>query len=226
MKVLNQDFYKELLKEKQTFLSIKPYPWINATGFLKPGMRSKLIAKAPELGEKYLIGDMKRISTINKQEILDLGLSETWQNFIDDISSEFYKNFLREMLDIQEDFDILYEFAYENNRFYLGPHTDSPLKRGTQLFYLNDHSNWKLEWGGRTILYGNFHPLNNKNLKSMPLEEVISLSEKVYYADILNEESLFFKKTNDSWHSIEPIRCPNPGYNRRIFLACAFITKN
>lgn len=215
MKILNKDFLDKLVKEKQDFHNTKPFPFINANGFLK-GFRTKLIDEYPKLGDMYRgegNGVVKVYSTDIDRLLNEINFSQTWIDFMEDLLSREYKQFMADLADVN-DFKILFEFAVGQDGYWLGAHPDTPRKKCVNLFYMNDSRDWKPEWGGRTIIMEDYS--GKKIEKQIPPEQTIA--PKIF-AENIESDGLIFKRSDYSWHGVETVTCPNPGFNRKVFIA-------
>lgn len=217
MNLLNEDYFAEILTNKEDFLNTKPFPFLNKKGIFKEGMRDKLLAWTPEPESDPARKDND--ANIKKYQCFDINnieieLNDIWKSFIDDFKSDIYVNFVTELFDIKGDWDFHLEWASTNNFGNRGrlPHPDVKTKKGTNLFYLNDESWNQDEWGGRTGIVGDFVGLGN----------IISYrNDPEKWGDItyanMDNECIIFKVSKDSWHFIEPVNHPETGWNRKIF---------
>lgn len=211
MKVLNEDYLKKILDNKEDFLSIEPFPFINEKGIFKSGVRDKLRDTFPDLTKYQSRQDSTQKYSISDISKADLDFSDIWKDFLSDLDSDTYRNFLKELLDIDVDIDLHSEWTVRDEEGFLGPHTDTIAKKCTHLFYFcND---WKVKYGGRTGILYDYNGPNDAFSKKLPEQSW----GKILYAD-MNEESLFFKVSNKSFHFTEPIIKDLPiGAKRRVF---------
>lgn len=140
-------------------------------------------------------------------------LSPLWVEFVESFNSESYKKTIEQMYgEYPKDIGM---FWFKCMRGYdLKTHCDILPKISTQIFYFNDERDWKPEWGGNTVFYG--------QAESYPYPDP-------YEVDMMKTQSIIWKnmsklrKENDEYiaenhipHSVEKIKCPI-GFHRNTF---------
>jgi hypothetical protein len=82
---------------------------------------------------------------------------------------------------------------------------------------MNNKNNWKEDWGGHTIILDDNEKLDHK---SSPTLDQFS---KKYKSKSLENRSLLFKRTDHSWHSLDPLNCPTDKI-RKVFSVIIYPT--
>jgi hypothetical protein len=134
-------------------------------------------------------------------------LSPAWQGFIDALRSQSFIEFVALMFGSAP---ARLRFAW--HRAYSGcevsPHTDSSKRLGTFVFYFNTRRDWDYRYGGETLLLG--------GLKGARRAPDFFHFETTIAVPVIDIQCLVFRKTEDSWHGVKPLRCPKD-YQRKTF---------
>ena len=209
----------------ENFLRNTPCPWWNFKALLNDVTFDTLAAEYPTLDQFERHADIARVydqrshnryylaletSVYGSKEtglIKFEQLSPTWQFFIKGLNSDPYLEFVSDLLG-QSDMSIRFAWHVAQNGQDVSPHIDSERKIGTHIFYFNTNADWSVEWGGGTVFYANKQSLNyNPEVEDFDTKHV---------ASILSNYSTLFRNSDNAWHGVEPISCPD-GHYRRIF---------
>ncbi len=135
----------------------------------------------------------------------NLGIS--WQEFIEELtSSRAYYNFVSKLLGTNNfGINIAWHIGITGND--ISPHLDTKYKLGTHLIYFNTSDDWNPEWGGEFLILDNL----SKNVNNPEITDFVNVTE----IPIINNRSLIFKNTNNAWHGVKPLQCPE-GKLRRL----------
>jgi len=215
MKIFNEEVLNRVNADE--FLSKRPFPWLNEKNLLNfdafqelsntpvdIDIFDKQYGIARDFGQK----PHDRYELIYKKSILT-NLPPVWQDFINELFSLNYISFIKRMLDI-DDFSMKFHWHYSTGGGDLSPHTDSPKKIASHLFYMNNHRNWDNRWGGHTMV------LDDGNLLDWKTAPKLEEFKSVKSVNILENYSLLFKRNDHSWHALDEIKCP-PDMYRRVF---------
>lgn len=193
-----------------------PYSHIHLSEIFHPKLYEQMLENLP-LSDEMLPITVARGSPFPDRFVLDLdeykngAMSEFWRGVTSGLRD---KGFAKSMLNAFRVHEVEYrdEFLLVNDRsnYCIGPHTDSPRKILTAIFYLPQTNNEK---GFGTTLYSSarecagrmHHPFDS-------CEEVMTIPYK--------RNSMFaFAKTERSWHGVKPF----PGeLNRWILIYDAY----
>ena len=136
-------------------------------------------------------------------------LSDIWKEFVVEIlQNDEYHAFIREALEV-ENFDIRLAWHMAFNNCEVSPHLDASEKYGTHIFYFNTDKDWKKEWGGETVL------MEGKRIDSMN-PDFADFDHQITVSNIINNKSFIFQNSDESWHGVKKISCPDDRF-RRIF---------
>lgn len=218
MKYIDKSFMDTV--ERKAFIEAKGFPWLNLKGFLNDSSLSSLINNLPDL---KLFERSKNIQRPYGQLPHDrlylqyeegIAIPTVWQEFIEELNSSEYKNFLKRLYNLKwhESVDLYFHWHYAENGGSVSPHCDGKAKLGSHLFYLNTDQDWDSEWGGQTLALIN----HAKNLKcdSAPTFEDF---DEIITANCLSPYSFIFARTETSWHGVKEIHAPE-GKLRKIFI--------
>jgi len=140
-------------------------------------------------------------------------LSPGWSEFIRSLKSRrsTYRRFLEGLLGTQW-FDLHFEWHRSDAGSDIPPHKDASWRRATHLFYFPDQNGWQENWGGQTVLLrGQKNEILNPEFEDF--EEVTSIPFKA-------NTSMLFLNSNDAWHGVKPVTCPE-GVERKILMVTA-----
>lgn len=212
MRYLNKEKIESITLEK--FESQKPFPWINPQGFLSDDGFSRLTNNLPDLSLFEL--DMGQIdSRVSNRMLLrytpELPVSEVWHEFVDELHSKTYREFIEELLGVKR-FGMRCHWHFGRTGCFTAPHVDSVRKFGSQIFYLNKSGEWDESWGGQTSI---LKPASDKRLNP---RETYSLAEfeTVARSKVLDNHSLIWANASNAWHAVDEIHCPDDRL-RKIF---------
>jgi hypothetical protein len=133
-------------------------------------------------------------------------LKESWQGFMDELESPFYKDFIRKALDA--DFQIRYAWHMGKSKNEVSPHADDFSKVGTHIFYFNTKEDWNQEWGGSLlVLGGKMVPGLNPDFDDF----TVSIPVKN-----MDNHSFLFKNGSEAWHGVKALSSPE-GKFRKLF---------
>ena len=113
-------------------------------------------------------------------------------------ASQKLSSFIRSMLRLEDELDVMLRWSRDVKGYSLGPHTDYSGKVATLLFYLPDSTNAG-PWG--TSIYA---PKSSQKI----------LADRHYYREDFNLVQTFpfapntmfgFLRTENSWHGVEPL---------------------
>jgi hypothetical protein len=185
-----------------------PYPWINPHGIINDNTFTQLVSSYPALSLFEHHQDMPREygqKSHNRYELVyDSSLKaipEIWENFIDELKGPTYNNFLSRLLGFK-DYSLKFQWQCSSGGGDLSPHTDSPKKIATHIFYMLNEDNWNEGWGGGTLILDDRHQLDYRSSPSLKEFKV------AYEAKTHNGYSLLFKRSDHSWHALKPLLCP------------------
>jgi hypothetical protein len=210
---LNKDCIEAI--DVDNFRTTKPYPWINPQGILTDIGYQTLLDSMLPVDRLVPCFDKQRTYNQASHNRYLLGyapgmeLPPAWQAFIDELCGDVYRDFVRNLLG---EYDVRFQFHwyYTPNGCSISPHCDAFSKIGTHIFYLNTEQDWNHEWGGETLILddnGKFNERSNPDFDDF---------ESSYSAKTINNRSLIFGKSGNSWHGVKPINCPDDSL-RKIF---------
>jgi hypothetical protein len=200
----------------ETFCAQAPYPWAQLESTLTPDGYAWLHATLPDLS----VFDRKvGVKRAHGQKPHDRGilhyrpylhLPPPWTDFIAELHGEAYQNFLRRMLGPRR-FLLTMEWYYAWSGCSVSPHCDARRKLATHIFYFSTEEDWQPAWGGDILILddaGRFRAHSAPDFDD--LRVAASLTPR-------GNRSLFFARTEHSWHGVRPLQCP-PGVLRKLFI--------
>lgn len=211
---LNPDVLSKL--DAKAFRSAMPFPWSNPQYFIRPDKFGELASSLPALSRfrSFFGKERKHNQASHDRYVLDydesLKLPSAWSDFIEELKSERYRNFVGGLLGV-DDVSFRFHWHFTPNGAQVSPHCDSRRKLGSHIFYFNTDEDWEWQWGGETVLLdddGKF------SADSAPLFEDFSAA---YPANTRDNHSLIFGRRGNSWHGVRTISCPQ-GYYRKVFI--------
>lgn len=131
-------------------------------------------------------------------------LSAPWQRFLDELRGPTYGAFLTRLFGVEPDLRFAWHISFRGSE--VSPHLDSKRKLGTHIFYFNHPEDWKEEWGGQTLML-----VDKKTPRPNP--DFSDFGEMMTPA-MLGNRSMLFQRTDDSWHGVERLTCPENAYRR------------
>jgi hypothetical protein len=213
MTYLNQSTLDSISRE--AFQKTHPFPWTNPQGFVTDEGFDALLKTLPDVGIFESSFGMERAYGQKPHDRYELKyrdglpISKEWQSFLDELAGSKYRAWISKLLG-RNDFSLRFQWQYSFNGCSVSPHCDSRNKLASHLFYLNTPENWKIEWGGQTLILndqGAFPP------ESAPKLEDFKGSQA---AEVFGNRSLFFERTDRSWHAVSELTSP-PEAMRKIF---------
>lgn len=204
-----------------SFLSRQPYPWAGLQGVVHEAGFTELCATLPphamfddEIGRQRAYGQASHDRyALQYHPRLDPDLSPAWRAFVGELQGEAYRDFWRRTfgLGVREKFELSMHWHHAPAGASVSPHTDARRKVGSHIFYLNTPEDWDEAWGGQTLVLddgGRLHPHDK------PAEGDLREAAR---SQILGNRSFIFKRTEHSWHAVDPISCPE-GRLRKVFI--------
>ena len=128
--------------DPSAFRAKLPYPWINPQHFIKEDRFHELLDSLPDISQfRASINKQRKHGQASHDRYeLDykegMELSPAWSEFIKELRSNRYRNFVCTLLGVSYiRFRLHWHFA--PNGAEVSPHCDSTNKLGSQIFYLN-----------------------------------------------------------------------------------------
>ena len=217
MQYINSHRLREL--NSAEFRQQQPFPFMNIQSFLTDEGFRELCQNLPpismfhkEFGKKRGYGqDSHDRWVLQYRDGLDI--PACWQAFIDELKSPAYSRFIRQMyaLSPSDQFVFTMHWHMAPAGCSVSPHVDASRKQGSHIFYLHERETWNPEWGGQTVVLddGGRFPVHS----SHPFEDF----REVAASNILDNQSFIFERTDNSWHGVRPIACPD-GQLRKVFI--------
>jgi hypothetical protein len=204
----------------EAFQAQRPYPWVNIQGTLTPEGFEQLRTTMPDISQFERQVGIKRGhgQGYHDRAILHyhpgLNLPEPWKDFIAELKSKPYEVFLRRMLGVAPHRQLILsiEWYYAWQGCGVSPHCDAHRKVATHIFYFNTEADWESSWGGRILILddgGRF------KAHSGPSFEELQVAQSL---DPRGNASLFFQRTEHSWHGVRPLESPHPDILRKLFI--------
>jgi hypothetical protein len=214
MQYLNRDRIETLSDE--TYRRQQPYPWVSIPAALTLEGFERLRTTLPEVelfdrkvGVKRGYGQAPHDRYILHYKP-GMELPEPWKDFVAELHGNVYQTFLRRMLGPRK-FILTFEWYYAWQGCSVSPHCDARRKLATHIFYFNTDTDWDMDWGGQILILD-----DNKRFKphSAPAFDDLAVSAALVPR---GNESLFFQRTEHSWHGVRPLQCP-PNSLRKLFI--------
>ena len=205
---------------------IEPFPWHVFDRLLRPEAFRELADTFPDLrlferhqerprksGQRphnrfYLAYDRdgrdERPGVIGRR-----GLPAAWRAFLDELERAPYLTQARALLQAEDpQVRVRYAWHVGVRGSEVSPHRDSTKKYGTHVFYFNSRSDWDPAWGGSTLILASpKHQVPNPDF-----DDFASTRAGAF----LDNKSLLFRRTADSWHGVRTLTCPEHS-QRRLF---------
>ena len=221
MAYLDTGRLSQIAEDSADFLKQKPFPWLSLQGVIQEEGFERLCSELPKselfvpqfgLARSYGQQSHDRYA-LQYHPKLDAELAPSWREFIGELQSEPYLNFVRRTWGIEphERFVLSMHWHHAPAGASLSPHTDARRKIGSHIFYFNTEKDWDPSWGGQTLVLD-----DGGQLSAHAAPDVNALRE-VAASTILGNQSFIFKRTEHSWHAVKPITCP-PDRLRKVFI--------
>lgn len=212
MDYLDTQRLEQIAAHSCEFLERKPFPWQGMQGVLHEEAFRRLCAElprhelfAPEFGRTRSYGQQSHDRhVLQYRPQLDPELAPSWRQFIAELHGDAYQGFLRRMYGLAPDERVVMSMHWHHapNRASVSPHTDARRKVGSHIFYLNTEDDWDPAWGGQTLV------LDDGGKLSAHASPAFGSLPQVAASEILGNRSFIFKRTEHSWHAVNPITCP------------------
>jgi len=206
------------------FLAQRPFPWWSIEAALRPEKFAELHAAYPSLDlfdwhesrdRAYGQRPHNRYYTAYRNPLyspyeghVKEDFPEVWQRFLTELeTSDDYQRFLVRVAG-HPDLNLRYTFHVAKTGSEVSPHLDKPRKVSTHIFYFNTVDDWDPAWGGATIV------LDGKRSDN-PAPDYSDFTD-ARRVDNLGNRSFIFRNTEDAWHGVPPMVCPE-GHYRRLF---------
>jgi len=211
----------QIAKQSADFLNQKPFPWLSLQGVIQEEGFERLCSELPKaelfvpqfgVARSYGQHSHDRFA-LQYHPRLDSELSPSWREFIGELQSEPYLDFVRRTWGVKphERFVLSMHWHHAPAGASVSPHTDARRKIGSHIFYFNTENDWDPTWGGQTLVLD-----DGGKLSAHAAPDVNALRE-VAASTILGNQSFIFKRTEHSWHAVKPITCP-PDRLRKVFI--------
>lgn len=213
----------------EDFTLQQPFPWFSFQDVLRPEAFQALYDNFPSLAMFEKHNGIERAygqrphnryylayeqSIYNNRQAGSEGvvalsdLPVVWQQFILEIQGNSeYAAFAKRMLGV-EDFVVRFAWHVGVAGSEVSPHRDSYTKLGTHIFYFNTSADWQPEWGGSILVL--------KDKKVQQDNPDLADFGQAIGCDIRDNRSFLFKNTENAWHGVEKLSCPE-GHYRRLF---------
>ncbi len=212
---------EQIAGQSAAFLATRPFPWLGMQGVLHDEAFRRLSTELPrhdlfepEFGKARGYGQQSHDRyALQYRPALDVELSPAWREFVQELHGGAYLSFLRRMYGLGpgERVELSMHWHHAASGGSVSPHTDARRKVGSHIFYFNTKEDWDPAWGGQTQVLddgGKLSPHESPAFGSLP---------RVASSEILGNRSFIFKRTEHSWHAVNPIACP-PGRMRKVFI--------
>lgn len=221
MSYLDLDRLSQITAQSSEFLNRSPFPWMSLQGVIREDGFRRLVSDLPrpelfqpQFGLVRSYGQQSHDRyALQYSHRLDPELTPSWREFIGELHSEPYQSFVRQTFGLKphERFVLSMHWHHAPNGASVSPHTDARRKFGSHIFYFNTPEDWDASWGGQTLVLDDAGRLSAHSApKSGELREVGA-------SEILGNRSFIFKRTEHSWHAVNPISCP-PDRLRKVFI--------
>ena len=201
------------------FQEQKPYPWMDFQGTLTPEGFQRLHDNLPEFSQFERKVGVKRGygQAPHDRGILHyrrgMEVPDPWREFLAELEAEAYQLFLRRMLHLPPDKNIILtmEWYYAWQGCSVSPHCDARRKLATHIFYFTTETDWQTDWGGQILILddgGRFKAHSAPAFNDFTVAAALNPR---------GNGSLLFQRTEHSWHGVRPLQCP-PGVLRKLFI--------
>lgn len=202
------------------FQSQKPYPWVRMQNTLTDDGWDALRATLPDMshfersvGKKRSYGQAPHDRGILHYRE-DLPMEKPWQDFIAELQGKTYDAFLRRMLGLKADQQVILtmEWYYAWQGCSVSPHCDARRKIATHIFFFATDDDWPREWGGDVLILDDE---GRYDAKSAPKFDDLKVAASL---DLRKNGSLLFQRTDHSWHGVLPLHSPQQDVYRKLFI--------
>lgn len=203
--------------DSNIFLNTEPFPWSNPQYILTQEGFKRLYNNLPDVDLFDKSFGLQRAHGQEPHDRYELYYSENlmlpvvWNEFIDELKSNKYREWISQYFDIKQPFTIRFQWHYAVNGCSVSPHVDSGKKLGSHLFYFNTSSDWREEWDGSTLVLSSATTKHNPS--SAPTLDVF---ESKISTSILDNHSFIFKNEENGWHAMATLNIPK-GVYRHMF---------
>jgi hypothetical protein len=200
----------------EAFRNQHPYPWTSIPEGLTQEGAQRLRETLPDVGSFDRKVGVKRGhgQAPHDRYILHyrpgMDLPAPWREFIAELHGDLYQSFLQRLLGPHR-FLLTLEWYYAWQGCAVSPHCDARRKLATHIFYFNTEEDWELDWGGQILMMDDEKRWKPHSAPSFDdLKVAASLVPR-------GNDSLFFQRTDHSWHGVRPLQCP-PNHLRKLFI--------
>ena len=212
----------ELAAQPREFLDRRPFPWISVKGVIRNDSYQRLQTELPsieqfqaQLGNRRAHGQQGHDRyALQYRPALDDALPSVWREFVAELHGPQYREFVRNLYGLgpSERFVLSMHWHYAPPGASVSPHVDARRKIGSHIFYFHSDDEWDPSWGGQTLVLDDeqhrFRPHSAPGFDDL---------KEVAASEILGNHSFLFKRTDNSWHGVRPIACPE-GRLRKVFI--------
>ena len=212
MSYLDLGRLSQIAAHASAFLNTKPFPWLSMQGIIQEDGFRRLCSELPKpelfvpqfgVARSYGQASHDRFA-LQYHPRLDAELAPSWRQFISELHAQPYLDFVRQTWGLapNERFVLSMHWHHAPNGASVSPHTDARRKIGSHIFYFNTEQDWDPSWGGQTLVLDDGGKLSPHDKADMNVLREVAASK------ILGNQSFIFKRTEHSWHSVNPITCP------------------
>ena len=202
------------------FQEQEPYPWALMQGTLIPAAWDTLRANLPDMSQFQRMVGVKRGygQAPHNRGLLHyrdgMAVAEPWREFIAELHGKAYDAFLRRMLGLGPDQQIILtmEWYYAWQGCSVSPHCDARRKLATHIFFFATDEDWPREWGGDILILDD---QGRHKAHSAPTFNDLKVAASL---DLRKNGSLLFQRTDHSWHGVQPLKSPREDVYRKIFI--------
>jgi len=205
MAYLNQQQLDSL--SSSAYRQQRPYPWVGIRESLSLEGFERLRTTLPDVslfqrnvGVKRAHGQAPHDRNI-LHYVPGMQLAQPWQEFIAELNGPDYHKFLRRMLGPHR-FILTFEWYFAWRGCSVSPHCDARRKLATHIFYFNTETDWDAKWGGDILMLDDEGRCKAHSAPGFDnLKVAAALTPR-------GNASLFFERTDHSWHGVRPLECP------------------
>ena len=218
MAYLNVDCIERV--SSSAFQTKKPYPWAHMQDTLTADGWDRLRASLPDMAQFHRMVGVKRghgqaphnRGILHYREGMDV--AEPWKAFIAELHGKAYDSFLRRMLGLRPDQQIILtlEWYYAWQGCSVSPHCDARRKLATHIFFFATDDDWPRNWGGDILILDDE---GRYKAHSAPGFGDLKVAASL---DLRKNGSLLFQRTEHSWHGVLPLKSPQPDVYRKLFI--------
>ncbi|HJR50053.1 MAG TPA: 2OG-Fe(II) oxygenase [Gemmatimonadales bacterium] len=214
---------------RESFTGARPFPWYSFEQLIRRERFEELCREFPPLelfefhqdlprtaGQRphnryYLAYEESIYTRLDHSQsgiARDAQLPKAWRDFIHELEqSPEYRRFIQRLFGA-DGLEIRYAWHVGVTNSEVSPHRDAGRKLGTHIFYFNTSEDWDSAWGGSTlVLHGKRVAADNPDFSDF---------EQVEATPFLDNRSFLFQNTQDAWHGVQALTCPEDRY-RRLF---------